>query len=124
MKLDRARRHRRVDIVLLACVIGLAITTWATLSQAEGVPAVKVCFCVAATMVLALAALTPHEPRAAAMRLVMSGWLWSTPWLLAVADVSVVRWSYLTAGSLIAALSMPRFLCHMAPPADQNESPA
>jgi len=124
MTLDWMRRQRSVDIVLLVCVIGLALATWAALSQIDGVPAEKACFSILATMVLALATLTPHESRAAVMRLVMSGWLWSAPWLLALADVSAVRWSYLIAGSLIATLSVPRLFRHPILPADQSASSA
>ena len=81
MGLDWVRRHRVTDVVLLVCVIGLATVTWVT-SHTDGVSAWKPCFAVSATMFLALAALTPHEPWAVAMRLALSGWLLEAPWLL------------------------------------------
>src|ERR1700759_62010 len=113
MELDRVRRHRVTDVVLLVCVIGLATLTWIT-SHSDGVSAWKPCFAVSATMFLALAALTPHELWAVAMRLALSGWLLAAPWLLGLADVPVTRWSYLIAGLLIVVLSTPH-LWHRAP---------
>ena len=117
MGLDCVRRHRVSDIVLLVCVIGLATVTWVT-SHTDGVSAWKPCFAVSATMFLALAALTPREPRAVAMRLALSGWLLAAPWLLVLADVPVARWSYLITGLLIAVLSTP-YLRHRAADTDR-----
>lgn len=107
------RRYRTVDIALLMCVVGLAVATWAGISHADGTAAWKACFGVSATIFLALAAFTPHVPWAAAVRLAMSGWLMIAPWLLAFADVPLVRWSHLAAGALIALLSAP-YLRHCA----------
>ena len=106
MGLDWARRHRVTDVVLLVCVIGLATVTWVT-SHTDGVSAWKPCFAVSASMFLALAALTPHEPWAVAMRLGLSGWLLAAPWLLMLADLPVTRWSYLMTSLLIVVLSTP-----------------
>jgi hypothetical protein len=102
---NHATRHRVIDIALLAGVMGLAIATWAATSDADRLSAWKPCFGVTATIFLALAALTPHARGAVAARLVMSGWLVLSPWLLAFADLPVARWSHLVAGSLIAALT-------------------
>src|SRR5690348_1510372 len=121
MGLDRVRRHRVTDVVLLVCVIGLATLTWIT-SHSDGVSAWKPCFAVSATMFLALAALTSHEPRAVAMRLALSGWPLATPWLLALADVPATRWSYLITGSLIVLLSTP-YLRHRAADTDRLARP-
>jgi SPW repeat len=117
MGLDWVRRHRVTDVVLLVCVIGLATVTWVT-SHTDGVSAWRPCFAVSATMFLALAALTPHEPWAVAMRLALSGWLLAAPWLLVLADVPVARWSYLITGLLIAVLSTP-YLRHRAAGTDR-----
>ena len=103
-------RHRAIDIALLICVVGLAIATWAALSHADGIAAWKPCFGVSATIFLALAALTPHVPLATVVRLAMSGWLMIAPWLLALGDLPLARWSYFIAGSLIAVLSAPQLL--------------
>jgi hypothetical protein len=97
--------HRVTDIGLLVGVVGLAIATWAAASDAESPSAWKPCFGVTATIFLALAALTPHAPRAVAARLVMSGWLILSPWLLAFADLPAAKWSHLITGSLIAVLT-------------------
>ena len=112
MGLDWVRRHRVTDVVLLICVIGLATLTWVT-SHTGGVSAWKPCFAVAATMFLALAALTPHEPWAVAMRLALSGWLLAASWLLVLADLPVTRWSYVVTSMLIVVLSAP-YLRHRA----------
>ena len=103
-------RHRVIDIALLICVVGLAVATWAAISQADGISAWKPCFGVSATIFFALAALTPHAPGATAARLLMSGWLMIAPWLLAFADLPIARWSHLITGSLIAVLSASQLL--------------
>jgi hypothetical protein len=121
MGLDWVRRHRVTDVVLLVCVIGLATVTWVT-SHTDGVSAWKPCFAVSATMFLALAALTPREPWAVAMRLALSGWLLAAPWLLVLADVPVTRWSYLIAGLVIVVLSTP-YLRHRAAATDRLVQP-
>ena len=105
VRLDRVRRHRSVDFVLLICVIGLMLTTWAALSGLEGISGSRVCFVIAATTFLALAAITPREPWAGQVRLAMSGWLVMAPWLLALADIPLIRWSHLFTGAVIALLS-------------------
>ena len=119
--MDWVRRHRVTDVVLLVCVIGLATLTWVT-SHTDGVSAWKPCFAVSATMFLALAALTPHEPWAVAMRLALSGWLLAAPWLLVLADVPVIRWSYLITGLLIVVLSTS-YLRHHAADTDRLARP-
>jgi len=121
MGLDWVRRHRVTDVVLLVCVIGLATVTWVT-SHTDGVSAWKPCFAVSATMFLALAALTPHEPWAVAMRLTLSGWLLAAPWLLVLADLPVTRWSYLISSLLIGVLSTP-YLRHRAAGTDRLVQP-
>src|SRR4051812_25558648 len=121
MGLDWVRRHRVTDVVLLVCVIGLATLTWVT-SHIGRVSAWKACFAVSATMFLALAALTSHEPRAVAMRLALSGWLLAVPWLLVLADVPVTRWSYLITGLLIFVLSTLHFR-HRAADTDRLVQP-
>jgi hypothetical protein len=110
VKLDSVRRHRTADIVLLVCVIGLALTTWTALSRVDGISAWRVCFGISATMFLALAAVTPHEPWAIAVQLAMSGWLVMAPWLLAFAEIPLARWSHLLTGSVIALLSTARLM--------------
>jgi SPW repeat-containing protein len=107
---DRATRHRAIDVALLICVVGLAIATWTAISHADRLSAWTPCFGVAATIFLALAALTPHALGAAAARLVMSGWLMIAPWLLAFADLPLARWSHLVIGCLIAAVSASQLL--------------
>ena len=62
-------RHRAIDIALLICVVGLAVATWAAVSHAGRISAWKPCFGISTTIFLALAALTPHIPWAAATRL-------------------------------------------------------
>jgi hypothetical protein len=121
MGLDWVRRHRVTDVVLLVCVIGLATVTWVA-SYTDGVPAWKPCFAVSTTMFLALAALTPHEPWAVAMRLALSGWLLAAPWLLVLADLPVTRWSYLVTSLLIVMLSIP-YLRHRAAGTDRLIQP-
>jgi hypothetical protein len=121
MGLDWVRRYRVTDVVLLVCVIGLATVTWVT-SHTDEVSTWKPCFAVSATMFLALAALTPHEPWAVAMRLALSGWLLAAPWLLVLADVPVTRWSYLSTGLLIVGLSTP-YLRHRAAGTDRLVRP-
>jgi hypothetical protein len=69
MSLDRVQRQRAIDIALLISVVGLAVATWAAISQADGLSAWKPCFGISATIFLALAALTPHVPWAATVRL-------------------------------------------------------
>jgi hypothetical protein len=115
MRLDGVRRQRAADIALLLCVIGLTMATWAATSDANGVFTNGVfgwraCFGVVVTLFLTLAALTPHDTRARALRLAMSGWFVMAPWLLALADIPGARWAYLAAGSLTAILSTPHFL--------------
>ena len=110
MRPNRATRHRSVDIALLMCVVGLAVATWAAISDADRISAWQPCFGVSATIFLALAAFTPHALGAAAARLMMSGWLIIAPWLLAFADLPLARWSYVITGSLIGVLSVPQLL--------------
>jgi len=107
---DRVTHHRAVDIAVLVCVVGLAVATWAAISDTGRTSTWRPCFTISATIFLALAAATPHATWAAAMRLAMSGWLMMAPWLLAFADLPLARWSHVIAGSLIAALSAPRLL--------------
>jgi hypothetical protein len=105
MRPNNAAQNRVIDIALLLCVVGLAIATWTATSDADRLTAWKPCFGVSATIFLALAALTRHALGATAARLVMSGWLIASPWLLAFADLPVAKWSHLITGSLIAGLS-------------------
>ena len=110
MKSDWAKHVRLSDIVLLVCAIGLTLVTWATLCRTEGVPVWKPCCGVAATMLLTLAALTPHEPWAKTIQRIMGGWLIAAPWILTFAEFSAARDSYVIGGSLIAAMSLSRSL--------------
>ena len=105
---DRAKHLRLSDIVLLVSAIGLTLVTWATLCRAGAVPVWKPCCGVAATMLLTLAALTPHETWAIAIRRIISGWLIAAPWILTFAEVSAARWAYVISGTLIAAMSLFR----------------
>jgi SPW repeat len=122
MSLDRVQRHRAIDIALLVSVVGLTVATWAAISQTGGLSAWKPCFGISATIFLALAALTPHAPWAATVRLAMSGWIILAPWLLAFADLPLARWSHLITGTLIAALSAPHLLYRPAFPASDDAS--
>jgi hypothetical protein len=108
VRLERGTQHRVVDIVMLMCVVGLAVATWAAMSHADRVSTWKPCFGVSAAIFLTLATLTPRVPWATAVRLAMSGWLMISPWLLTFADLPLARWSHLITGSLIAALSVPQ----------------
>lgn len=110
VKPDWMGRHRGDDVVLLVCVVGLVVATWAALAQANRVATWGLGFGVSVTIFLALAALTPRTPWAMATRLAMSGWLVVAPWLLAFADLSIARWSHVLASSVIAALAMRGFL--------------
>ena len=112
VELNCVRQRRADDIVLLVCVVGLAMATWAAVSGGDGVSGSKVCFGVLATMFLSIAALTPRAFWAVVVRLAMSCWLVVAPWLLTLAANPLVRWSYLLASSLIAAMSLPHLLRH------------
>ena len=106
---EREKYIRAGDTVLLACAIGQMLVTWATLAHGEGVPIWKPIVSVAVTMLLTLAALTPHELRAAALRRITAGWLLAAPWVLAFYEIAVARWFYLISGTLIASLSLMTF---------------
>jgi SPW repeat len=106
--------------MLLLCVIGLTMATWAAVSSADGVATWKFCFSVTATIFLGLAALTPRALWALGVRLTMSGWLMTAPWLLAFSDLPLARWSHLIAGLLIAVWSTPYFLYRTAHLADKD----
>lgn len=110
VQLDSIRRYRAADIVLLVCAIGLTLATWTALSRVDGISAWKFCLGMSATMFLALAAVTPYDPCAIAVRLGMSGWLVVAPWLLSFADIPLARWSHLLTGSLIALSSAGRVI--------------
>jgi SPW repeat len=122
VRLDRVTCHRAVDIAMLMCVAGLAVATWAAMSHAGRMSAWQPCFGISATIFLALAALTPHVPWAATVRLAMSGWIILAPWLLAFADLPLARWSHLITGTLIAALSAPHLLYRAALTASDDAS--
>jgi hypothetical protein len=93
-------------------VVGLAVATWAAISRGGGVVAAwKYFFVVLVAMFLALAAVTPREAWAISVRLAMSGWLVTAPWLFAFKEIPAARWVYLISGSLIVVLSMPDLLC-------------
>jgi len=110
VRVDCAKRDHATDLVLLVCVVVLAIATWAAISGADRVVAWEHCLAVSVTMFLALAAVTPHQACAIAMRLAISGWLMAAPWLLDFAQMTAARWAYWIAGSIIAALSAPGLL--------------
>ena len=122
MRLERATSHRAVDVAMLMCVAGLAIATWAAMSHAGRMSAWQPCFGISATIFLALAAITPHVPWSATVRLAMSGWIILAPWLLAFADLPLARWSHLITGTLIAALSAPHLLYRAALTASDDAS--
>lgn len=120
MKLDCVRRQRALDIVLLVCMVGLAVATWAAISHADGpVGGWKDMVLVSVAMFLALAAVTPHERWALSVRLAMSGWLVTAPWL-AFEELPSARWACLIIGSLLAVLSAPEFLGCAAPRSVQD----
>jgi hypothetical protein len=114
LQLDCRRRSGVADVVMLVCVIGLALATWIALSQVDGAAARKLCVGIFITVFLALAAITPRESCAIAVRLAMSGWLIIAPWLLSFADSSLARWSHVLTGSLIALLSIGSLVTGLA----------
>jgi hypothetical protein len=101
------RRHSGLDVVLLVCAVGLAVATWATIPNSDGVVAWKHCFFISVIMLLALATVTPDRARCISMRLAMSGWLVAAPWLLGLEQMPAARWACWIAGLLLAVLSVP-----------------
>jgi hypothetical protein len=101
------RKHTIIDVLVLLMVVGLALVTWSSAAGETAVPPWRLQVSVAVTLLFALAALTRHPGWAAAIRLLIGGWLICAPTIFGFAGVEPALWSHLVSGAVLIVLSAP-----------------